>query len=289
MHPFLERCSKFIEENQLSIIRVAMARGEEEPEVLNCRQENFCQNTYSVSKTFTMTAVGLLWDKGLLHLNEKVCDILRNQVPAEGMDPRFEDVTVEMALTHRPGFPGGYLDIDVAPAGAFGWDYLAYLFRTPLVYDPGTEERYSDGAFYLLSRVVSAKIGQPMDTFLWKEIFYPLGYQEMAWSRCPQGFPMGATGLYIGAADIARLAQVYMHDGMYRGKRLLSGEWCQMAREKNYALHWDGARTHYAKGGMLGQVIAAFPAVDTAFSVQACSDDTGKVMEWIVKHHQELV
>ncbi len=288
MHPFLGKCGKFIADNQLSIIRVAMAQGEEEPEVWNCRQENFCQNTYSVAKTFTATAVGLLWDKGLLKLDEKVCDILRDRVPAEGMDPRFEDVTVEMALTHRPGFPGGYLDIDVAPAGAFGWDYLDFLFRTPLVYDPGTEERYSDGAFYLLSRVVSAKIGQPMDTFLWKELFFPLGYQEMAWSRCPQGYPMGATGLYVGAGDIARLAQVYMHGGMYRGKRLLSSEWCAMAPEKNYALHWDGARTHYAKGGMLGQVIAAFPGIDTAFAIQACSDDTGKVMEWIVKHYQEL-
>ncbi len=288
MHSFLGNLEAYIQENNLSIIRVAMAKGEEEPELLQCHRDNFCQNTYSVSKTFTMTAVGLLWDKGLLALSEKVCDILRAYVPTTGMDPRFENVTVEMALTHKAGFPGGYLDIDVAPAGAFGWDYLDYLFRTPLVYDPGTEERYSDGAFYLLSRIVSEKCGMPMDTFMWKELFYPLGYQEMAWSRCPQGYPMGATGLYVGAADVARLAQVYLHDGLYRGKRLLSKEWCTIAPERNYALHWDSNRTHYAKGGMLGQVIAAFPAIDTAFAVQACGDDTGKVMEWIVNHHREL-
>ncbi len=289
MHPFLTKCEQFIKEEKLSLIRVAMARGEEEPEVLQCRQENFCQNTYSVSKTFTATAVGLLWDKGILDLSEKVCDILRDKLPPEGMDPRFEDVTVEMALTHKAGLPGGHLDIDVAPAGAFGWDYLDYLFRTPLIYAPGTDERYSDGAFYLLSRIVSTKCGIPMDTFLWKELFFPLGYQEMAWSRCPQGYPMGATGLYVGAADVARLGQVYLHGGMYRGKRLLSEAWCTMAPERNFALHWDSAHTHYAKGGMLGQIIAAFPTIDTAFALQNCGEDTVRVFEWIVKHHEELL
>ncbi len=288
MERFLERCGKYSKDMGCNITRLALAKGEDAPHVLELQPSTYCQNTYSVSKTFTMTAIGLLWDRGLLRLSDKVCDILRKYVPKQGMDARWEEVTVELALTHKAGLPGGHLDIDVAPAGLFGFDYLDYTFRTELLYDPGTSELYSDGAFYLLSRVVSELVGMPMDTYLWKELFYPLGYREMAWSRCPQGYPMGATGLYVGVGDIAKLGQVYLNGGMYGGKRILSEEWCQMAPERNYALHWDKTHTYYAKGGMLGQVIAVYPGAGLSVAMQSCGGDPNKVLGYIARHLEEL-
>ena len=170
---------------------------------------NGAQNSYSIAKAYTVTAIGMLYDQGLLDVNEKICDIFRDLLPSD-MDPAWEEMTVHHLLKHRAGFNWGYLDIDNEdPVPIAGDDYLGYLFRTKLEYVPGTEERYSDAAFYMLSRVFSKKTGEKMDEYLLKHLFYPLEFREMAWSKCPSGYPMGATGLYVYTEDLAKLGELY--------------------------------------------------------------------------------
>lgn len=143
LSPFLTELGSFIRAHALPIIRVSQAYRNESIETLECMHISPCQDVYSVAKTFTMTAVGLLFDQGKLRLDEKVCDILSDDLPESGMDRRWTDATVEMALTHRLGLPGGFLDIDVQSSADFTDDFLSYLLTFPLSYAPGSEARYS--------------------------------------------------------------------------------------------------------------------------------------------------
>ena len=67
---------------------------------------------------------------------------------------------------------------------------------------PGSHYQYTDAAFYLMSRLVSHVSGEKADSLLWRRILKPMGCVEVAWSRCPNEYPIGATGLYIGAGDM---------------------------------------------------------------------------------------
>ena len=283
MSRFLEACAARIRARGVDVIRVSEARGEDEIETVDFRPASACQNVYSVAKTFTMTAVGLLCDRGLLRLEERVCDILRDELPDAGMDERWRGSTVEMALTHRLGLPAGFLDIDVTPSAQFGRDYLRYTLTFPLAGAPGGESRYSDGAFYLLARVVGKRAGLPLDDFLWRELLFPLGFQEMAFSHCPMGHPMGATGLYIGSADMAKLGLLYLNGGLYRGGRLLSRDWTRAALERGYAFDRvaDGL---FCKGGMYGQRLYVDRTNRRVLAVQAFDDAVGGLDRWIAEN-----
>lgn len=150
-----------------------------------------CLNSYSIAKVFTVTAAGLLYDRGLMSVEEKVAEIFRREFP-EAHDPKWERMTVDHVLSHRAGFPSGFLDIDVQDRSEYGTDdFLQYLFRTRLACEPGEQWIYSDAAFYLLSRIITKKTGRLLDELLWREVFSPLGFQEAAWSKCPMGYPMG--------------------------------------------------------------------------------------------------
>lgn len=247
---------------------------------------NPCQDTYSVAKAFTMTAVGILFDKGLLRPEDKICDILTDAVP-EGIDPRWSDVTVEMLILHRAGLPGGFLDIDCNPSSVFGKDYLNYTFTYPMAYTPGTEERYSDGAYYLLSCAVEKLSGQKPDDFLWTELFSEFSVQEAAFSHCPMGHVMGATGLYLHSSDMVKLGELYLNNGIYNGKRLLSEEWIQLVLEKEYCFKWDKTHTYYYKGGMRGQKLIVYPKARMAVAVTSYEADTGAIAEWFRTHSAE--
>ncbi len=281
MSKFMTDFSDFMKQQPFEIIRYSQVLNDGEIETFIGTKANPCQNTYSVAKTFTATAVGILFDQGKLDVNEKVTDILADELPESGMDPRWYDVTVDMALTHSAGLPGGFLDIDVHKSSEFTDDFLRYMLTYPLDYTPGTDSKYSDGAFYLLSRVVEKKSGMSLDNFLWKELLVKLDYQEMAWSHCPKGHAMGATGLYISSEDMVKLGMVYLNGGLYRGQRVLSQQWCTMALEREYGIDKSDDGKMHAKGGMFGQKLFIIPEKKLAGAVQAYGGDSGVVARWV--------
>jgi CubicO group peptidase (beta-lactamase class C family) len=183
------------------------------------------------------------------------------------MDPEWDRLTLDMALTHRLALPGGFLDIDCIDANSFGTDYLAYMLTWPLTGKHGGERCYTDGAYYVLARCAEVRAGMRLAAFLDRELFTPLGYREAAWSCCPMGHAMGATGLYIRTEDMAKLGEVYRTGGMYQGQRLLSEAWVQTVRTRGYELT-PKAGGAVGKGGMRGQMLAIFP--DRVVAWHAC-------------------
>ena len=217
---------------------------------------NRCNDSYSVAKAFTMTAVGLLWDDGLLDVDDSLYAIFGRDFP-EDADPAWRLATVEHALTHRLGYDASQLDIDVDDVSAYPTDdYLRLALSKPLPFAPGTHYQYTDAAFYLLSRAVDHVCGEKADSLLWRRILRPMGCVEAAWSRCPMGYPMGATGLYIGAGDMVKLGALYLHEGVFGGRRLISADWVRMALERGYEFQTMAPNGLIGKGGMYGQGLA---------------------------------
>ncbi len=214
---------------------------------------------YSVSKVFTVTALGLLCDDGMLSTEERVVDILRDSLP-DGMDARWESVTVDDVIRHRWGIDHGFLDIDVENIEEYERlygtrdDFLRIVLSAHLPLEVGSKYVYSDAAYYLLSRIITVKTGISLTELLRERLFTPMHFEETAWSCCPLGFAMGATGLFIRSADIAKLGQLYIDGGVYGGERYLSSEWCRTVLERGYELE-SVAPNVYAKGGMYGQII----------------------------------
>jgi len=217
---------------------------------------NHCNDSYSIAKAFTMTGIGLLYDRGLIRIEDRIVALLKDYVP-EGIDPRWEQVTVEHALKHRIGIAAEFMDIDSCDPNEFGTkDYLGYVFRQPLAHMPGSTHVYTDAGFYLLGRVVHAVSGETMDRFLMKHLILDMDFSEIAWSMCPHGHPIAGTGLYVRAKDMVKLAWLYMNGGVYNGKRLLSEEWVRQVLERQYELAPVKPGSHIiGKGGMHGQKI----------------------------------
>ncbi len=259
---FLDDVAAFARKKALHLIKIAEIKGEmvsEKTIVPTCP----CLDGYSVAKAFTMTAVGLLFDDGILDPAERLRDILAEEYPADA-HPAFDVLTLDHCLTHRLGHPGGYLDIDGLDATTFDSDYLRQTLCTPPTHTPGEKSVYTDAAFYLVARAVEKRSGKALETLLWERLFLAMGYREAAFSKCPLGHAMGATGLYIRAEDAAKLGALYLHGGLWQGKRLLSEKWVELALARGYELHACGGGKAFGKGGMMGQMVMFVPHADRA-------------------------
>ncbi len=79
-------------------------------------------------------------------------------------------------------------------------------------------------------------------------------FKEYAWSVCPKGYSMGATGLYLRTEDMAKLGILYLNKGMWKETRVISEKWINIVLENGYEFTplGDG---WYGKGGMRGQLL----------------------------------
>lgn len=215
-------------------------------------------NCYSVAKAFTVTAIGLLYDKGLISTDMLLMDVLGKYKP-KNIDEKWMRVTIHDVLTHKVGFGCGMLDIDCEDASLYpSFDYLDIVLNTKLKYEPGTVYQYTDAAYYLLSRVVSELANTDLENFLRPILMEKMKFKELAWSKCPFGYSMGATGLYIRTEDMIKLGILYLNKGIWMNERILSEEWINIVLENGYEF------THikngwYGKGGMRGQLLAFNP------------------------------
>ena len=258
MSTFIEAFDNEIKKSGLNIFRFAEIIGENDAEVIDYVNTNPCQDIYSVAKAFTVTAIGMLVDRGVLSVDEKIGDILSEEINNETCNPLWKTTSLDVVMRHRLGLPAGFLDIDAGNSNTFGKDFLNYTLKQPLRADHGTEHSYTDAAYYIASRVVAKRAGMPLDEFMWREFFPELGVKEAAWSKCPQGHAIGATGLYIRVDDMAKLGALYLNNGVWHGKRILSDKWVETVKSRGYEFGFIDGKA-YGKGGMAGQMLMFMP------------------------------
>ena len=232
---------------------------------------NPTNDVYSVAKIFTVTAIGICRDRGMLDVNDRFLDIMEISLP-DGADPRWKNVTLHMLMKHTAGFSRGLLDIDVDNASLYPTtDYLSMVLAEPLPAEQGVTRQYTDAAYYLLSRIVEKVSGVTLFEFLRPALMDTMRFGEYAWSSCPLGHTMGATGLYIRCEDMVKLGVLYLNGGMWHKTRIVSEEWCRIVLERGYEFTHRGVGEWYGKGGMHGQMLALNPDLGLAVAWQGYS------------------
>ena len=281
MSKFLDAFAEHLRETGCNVFRASEELMGGEIETVALSESNPCQNSYSITKAFTVTAIGLLFDRGLISPDERISDI-RPEYFERDVDERWRRATLDHAMRHRLGLPSGFLDIDTHDACDFGRDHLAYTLAVKPDCEPGETRTYSDGAYYVVARAAEARAGMTLDRFLWENLLFPLGVREAAFSKCPLGHVIGATGLYTRTEEIVKLGSIYLHGGVWRGKRILSEKWVSRVLEREYELRplCDGRA--YGKGGMRGQMLLVIPEQGRVVAWHGCGNySTKELSAWI--------
>lgn len=113
-------------------------------------------------------------------------------------------------------------------------DMAAFAAAQDLIYQPGTHWYYSSGTSNILTALVRnaynspADPKQPGDKFedlVFNRLFKSIGMRYTTFERDGAGTPVGSSYLYTTARDLARFGYLYLHDGVWQGRRLLPEKW----------------------------------------------------------------
>ena len=239
---------------------------------------NHLNNSHSVTKFFIASAIGTLYDRGMLSLEDKVTEFFPAKCLPDEMSPVWRDVTVRSVLQHKIGIeeiPHG-IDDDDHDRAAIGEDFLRHVFLLKIPHAPGSYYKYSDEAYYLLGRVIHAVTGLTADEYMKRTFFDPFGFGQWAMAKCPMGHPLCGGGFFAGSDDVAKLGWVYAKNGLWHEQRILSEEWIDMAMQEDFACTRFRDTDIFLKTGAKGQCVAFSRERPAAAAWHGFSNDNGK-------------
>lgn len=181
----------------------------------------FPHSLYSLSKSFTSTAIGLAVAEGLLTVDDPVLKFFPDDAPANP-SANLQAMRVRHLLSMNTGHQEDTTD-RVFGSQTTNWP-RAFL-ALPVEREPGTWFVYNTAATYMLSAIITKLTGQPLIDYLRPRLFEPLGIENPRWESDPVGISLGGTGLHIRLEEIARFGQMYLQRGMWEGRQIVPAAW----------------------------------------------------------------
>jgi len=112
------------------------------------------------------------------------------------------------------------------------WSWLPHLIDFPLISDPGTEFKYSNLTSHLLGVIVARATDTDLKSYAQENLFIPMDAEVGDWSRDADNYNMGALEIYLTARDMAKFGLLYLNDGVYEEKHVVSSDWVRNSLQR---------------------------------------------------------
>ncbi len=255
---------------------------------------------YSLSKSFTSTAVGLAIAEGKLTVEDRVVTFFPEELP-EKVSENLAALRVKHLLTMSAGQ-------DPEPT----WEIVKHknwvkaFLAWPFPHPPGSVFLYNSSATYMLSAIVQKVTGQKVVDYLAPRLFEPLDIPGVTWETCPRGINTGGWGLNIRTEGLAKFGQLYLQKGAWKGLQLLPAKWVEQATtfkiQQPYPAHpsrpnsendwlqgycyqfWRCTHRAFRGDGAFGQYTIVMPEKDAVVAITSETSDMQGELDLVWKH-----
>jgi len=243
---------------------------------------------YSLSKSFTSTAVGMAISEGKFSLDDPVLKFFPDDAPANP-SANLKAMRVSDLLRMSTGH-------QTEPPRTSGQPWTKSFLAHPVPHKPGTHFLYNTSATYMLSAIVQKTNGMSVLVYLNSRLFMPLGIEKPTWETSPQGISAGGYGLSIRTEDIAKFGQLYLQKGKWQGKPLVPEAWVEAATalqtsngsnpksdwEQGYGYQfWQARHGAYRGDGAFGQYCIVLPEQDAVVVITSGVKDMQSVLNLV--------
>lgn len=277
----VERLEELLDKQQVRIHGYILAKGE------NILAEKYyapfdresLHRMFSVTKSFTALAVGLLVKNGLVRLEDKICSYFPEMLPKEGVHPWCMEMTIRDMLTMRT------CHSSTTYKRYAGDNWTESFFRVQPDHVPGTVFSYDTSSSQVLAALVEKLTGRKMLDYMRQEMLDELGFSKEAYIiPDPVGVSQGGSGLMCTLRDAAAAALVCNRFGALQGKKFLPEGYmreavsCQVPTDMQPMLDeqfgygfffWMPRESGFTFFGMGGQLAVCFPQYDFCYVTMA--------------------
>ena len=249
---------------------------------------------YSLTKSFSSTALGIAVGEGLVDLDDTVVSHFP-EFADEITDPGSRSITlrhvVSMASGHNRDMKDEALQLDPhEPVRGF--------LMVPPDEAPGTVFAYSQPCTYTVGSVVQRAAGCTLSEYLRPRLFDPLGIGEVGWLTWPPGREQAFSGLFARTEDIAKLGILYLQKGRWGNTQLIPEHYVIQATSRQidtpgetnpdwsqgYGFQFWMSRHGYRGDGGYGQFCVVLPEQDAVIAITGGTEAMQAVLDHLWVH-----
>jgi CubicO group peptidase (beta-lactamase class C family) len=249
---------------------------------------------YSLSKSFTSTALAFAVDEGLVDLDDTVLQHFPEYAD-EVVDPRSRSLTVRHLISMASGHDREMWPEAVARDRE---DPVRGFLQIPPEATPGSTFAYSQPCTYTVAAVIQRRAGQRLSEYLGPRLLDPLGIDPVAWFSMPPGREQGFSGLFARAEDVAKLGQLYLQRGRWDEQQLIPESYVAQATSRAVAtaerdkVDWSQgygygfwmSRHGYRGDGAFGQFCLVLPEQDAVVAITGGTEAMQAVLDHVWEH-----
>lgn len=235
----------------------------------------------SVTKAITSALIGVAIRRGEISGVDAPLLSFFQDYDLSNIDERLHQATLDDLLTMRSGIEWHETDRPVDETNTTvqleaSDDWIQFTLDQPMDAAPGDKWAYNSGGSHLMSGIIRQATGSYVDEYAEEHLFGPLGIADYHWKRTPAGTPDTEGGLYLEAEQLAKIAYLYLQDGVWEGERILPEGWVEASTTRHvedlmeagwgYGYQWwrldqDGVEV-WAGLGFGGQYLLILPEHD---------------------------
>ena len=225
------------------------------------RKPDSKHNIFSCTKSISSTLIGIAIDKGYIRsVDQPLLDFFPDKPPGNPAEGKHE-ITLKHVLQMSTG-------LGCRDSYRYQWrgltrmrwseDWVQYMIDLPLLEPPGTHFEYCNGASFLLTAIIEKITGKTGVEFAKEHLFTPLGIKDIYWPANIYGQAIGWGRLHLRPRDMARFGYLFLNNGNWEGRQLVSARWVADATRKHvpatlmpgYGYQWwvMGPERYAAKG-----------------------------------------
>lgn len=233
-------------------------------------RERTVSNSFSIAKTVVALLAGKALEEGYLESwDQKISTIY----PEYDYEPANR-LTVRDLIRMSSGMDWNenyYHPFNVTTEAYYGNHLDKLVLSRKIESVPGEAFKYQSGNTQLLAMVLSKVLPDRLSVYLAEKFWKPMGMENAAyWSvDKSSGIEKGYCCLHATARDFLRLGQLFLQDGRWAGKPLISAEYLEMMHTPGFeespqyggGLWLDGSHRppFYMMRGHLGQFVIVIP------------------------------
>lgn len=236
-------------------------------------------NSFSAAKSIVSVLIGIALDEGRIKsLDQPVADFVSSFDTPEKRAIRIRDV---LRMASGLDFDEVYNEpISDTTEAYYGTDLHGLVAGLGVEAAPGTQFRYKSGDTQVLGLILQQATGRSLADYAREKLWQPLGaVHDAQWSLDqPGGVEKAYCCFYSNVHDFARIPYLYMHEGEFNGRRVVSADFVRESlapinlpgpdgqNTDYYGFQWwllnhAGHQVFYARG-ILGQYLFAIPGLD---------------------------
>ncbi len=250
---------------------------------------------YSLSKSFTSTALAFGVAEGLVGLDDTVLSHFP-ELDDEITDPGSRSITVRHLASMASGH--GREMRETALANDPHEPVRGFLLAPP-AQAPGSVFAYSQPCTYTVGAILQRAAGTALSEYLRPRLLDPLGIGEIGWLTWPPGREQGFSGLFARTEDVAKLGLLHLQGGRWDGAQLIAEDYVAQATShqvdtapvetnpdwaQGYGFCFWMARHGYRGDGAFGQFCVVLPEQDTVVAMTGGTEAMQAVLDHLWAH-----